>query len=322
MGRALGLQVAEPRFTHEALMYAGLTDFLAQTVPFVAAAVNASEPVLVALPQVRVSALQQALGARAEAVQFLHMEQIGRNPGRIISEWHRFVDRRPDDGRPVHGIGEPIWAERSPDELAECHLHESLLNEAFEHTSGFTLVCPYDTAGLDAQAIEKARRTHPVLRREGSSSASADYSPGAVREQHFRETFGPPPTDAQVVLISGRGPQPGFAALRRLIAEHANSCGLPEPRVRDLVLAVHEMIVNALQHDEQASLRLWREDDVAACEVQNAAALQDPMVGRRYPGHAALSGRGLWLVNQLADLVQIRSTENGTSIRVRVAASR
>lgn len=303
-------------------MYAGLADFLAQTVPFIADAVDANEPVLVALPHVRVGALQRALGARAEAVQFLHMEQIGRNPGRIISEWHRFVERRPDDGRRVHGVGEPIWAERNAAELAECHLHESLLNEAFEHTSGFTLLCPYDTAGLDAQTVEKAQRTHPLLRRKGSSSTSAHYSPGTVREQHFRETFGPPPTNAKVVPISGRGPQPPLAALRRLVAEHASTCGLTEARVRDLVLAVHEVIVNAVQHDERASLRLWREDDVAVCEVQNAAALQDPMAGRRYPGHAALSGRGLWLVNQLCDLVQVRSFENGTAVRLRVRAGR
>ncbi len=303
-------------------MYAGISDFLAQTVPFVADAVDAREPVLVALPQVRVGALRQALGARADAVQFLHMEQVGRNPGRIISEWHRFVERRPDDGRPIRGIGEPIWVERNPAELAQCHLHESLLNEAFEDTPGFTLLCPYDTAGLDARTVDDARRTHPLIRREASSSTSAHYSPAAVRELHFREAFSPPPRDVRVVPISGRTPQPPFAGLRRLVAEHADSCGLTPPRVRDLVLAVHEVIVNAVQHDEHATLRLWRENDAAVCEVQNAATLQDPMAGRRYPGHAALSGRGLWLTHQLCDLVQIRSTDYGTVVRLWVAASR
>ena len=31
----------------------------------------------------------------------------------------------------MRGIGEPIWADRRPDELDECQLHESLINLAF-----------------------------------------------------------------------------------------------------------------------------------------------------------------------------------------------
>jgi hypothetical protein len=33
------------------------------------------------------------------------------------------------------------------------------------------------------------------------------------------------------------------------------------------------------------------------------------------------SGRGLWLVNQLCDLVQIRSGPSGTTIRVHMATA-
>ena len=51
-------------------------------------------------------------------------------------------------GRPMRGIGEPIWAERSPAELVECQRHESLLNVAFAGSAGFYLMCPYDTTSL------------------------------------------------------------------------------------------------------------------------------------------------------------------------------
>ena len=60
------------------------------------------------------------------------MEVIGRNPARIIPAWRRFVaDHATEDGGGMRGIGEPIWAERALDELAECQLHEWLLNLAF-----------------------------------------------------------------------------------------------------------------------------------------------------------------------------------------------
>ena len=40
------------------------------------------------------------------------------------------------------------------------------------------------------------------------------------------------------------------------------------------------------------------------------------------PGPERLSGRGLWLVNQLCDLVQVRSGEHGTTVRVRIDLQR
>lgn len=316
------LQVAPAGFAHEALMYAGLADFLAQTVPFLAEGVDAGEPALVALPQVRVDALRQALGSRAADVQFAPMERIGRNPSRIISEWHAFVDRRPADGRPIRGIGEPIWATRSPAELAECHMHESLLNEAFADAPAFTLLCPYDTDDLDAATLHNAQCTHPLVRRDAESTPSPSYAPDAIREHHLGDPLPPTPARARLVTVHRQGPRPPLRTLRRLVAEHALSSGTAPGRVNDLVLAVHEVIVNAIAHDESASLALWREDDAVVCEVRNATAFDDPMAGRRYPGHAPRSGRGLWLVNQICDLVQVRSGEHGTTVRVRVGAGR
>ncbi len=46
--------------------------------------------------------------------------------------------------RPVRGIGEPVNDRRTGAELAECQVHEELLNVAFEGGSPFWLLCPYD----------------------------------------------------------------------------------------------------------------------------------------------------------------------------------
>jgi anti-sigma regulatory factor (Ser/Thr protein kinase) len=42
------------------------------------------------------------------------------------------------------------------------------------------------------------------------------------------------------------------------------------------------------------------------------------MVGRVRPAGGQRTGRGLWLANQLADLVQVRSNGNGTVVRVHI----
>ncbi|MDT7546043.1 MAG: hypothetical protein QOE99_2153 [Actinomycetota bacterium] len=318
---SVSADVARPGFDHEALVYSGSADFLAGTVPFITGGLDADEPVLVALPRVRVHLLREALGDRAADVAFLEMEDIGRNPACIIPAWRAFLDERPVDGRPVRGIGEPIWAARSSAELDECHLHESLLNEAFHDTPAFTLLCPYDTTTLDPAVVDEARRTHPVLLSQGSRAASNLYAAVDVREARFRAALPQPTTTMVEISIVGTRLPRDLRGFRRRVAQHGADCNLSQQRIEDLVLVVDELIVNAVRHGGgNGSLRMWRDGDAAVCEVRDTgAALNNAMAGRVNPGHVGTGGRGLWIVNQICDLVQIRSTGDGTVVRVQVA---
>ena len=94
---------------------------------------------------------------------FADMADVGTNPARIIPAWREFVDAHAGQGRRLRGIGEPIWAERSPDELVECQRHEALLNLAFAGAEDFWLLCPYDVDALGADVIDKAHRSHPAV---------------------------------------------------------------------------------------------------------------------------------------------------------------
>jgi len=51
-------------------------------------------------------------------------------------------------------------------------------------------------------------------------------------------------------------------------------------------------------------------------EVTDGGHIDDPLVGRRMPLPLASGGRGVYLVNQLCDLVQIRSSPKGTTVRI------
>ena len=54
------------------------------------------------------------------------------------------------------------------------------------------------------------------------------------------------------------------------------------------------------------------------CEVRDEGRVSDPLVGRVRPTIDRRDGRGLWLVHQLCDLVQIRSGDDGTVVRAHV----
>jgi hypothetical protein len=57
------------------------------------------------------------------------------------------------------------------------------------------------------------------------------------------------------------------------------------------------------------------------CEVADTGYITDPLVGRRRPTSRQLHGRGLWLVQQLCDLVQVRTEPGSTVVRVQVPLS-
>ena len=155
-------------------------------VPFVRDGLARQEPVMVAVAEPRLRALRSALGEDAERVVFADMADLGHNPALIIPAWRDFTDRHSGTGRPVRGIGEPIWATRRPEEIVEAQLHEALLNMAVPPDIPLWLLCPYDTAALDEQVLAEAHRSHPVIVDSGDYRGSTGYG-GAV---HVEELFG------------------------------------------------------------------------------------------------------------------------------------
>jgi anti-sigma regulatory factor (Ser/Thr protein kinase) len=298
----------EQTFRHEALFYAGEDEFLAGIVPFVRDAVAAEEPILVAVDDAKIRAIEVELNGESEAVRFADMEQIGRNPA-----WHEFLAEHAPDGRPVRGVGEPIWAGRSEVELVECHQHESLLNLAFADTPSFRLVCPYDAAALDDEVLEEARHTHPLIVQDDAIRTSDAYvAPGMGPGPFDGELPGPRAEPAEVRFDRSR-----LRVVRQFIAEHAERAGLSDDRKSDLVLAVSELASNSVLHGGGAgTVRVWREQTGLVCEVQDAGRLEGPLLGRQRPNGHQSSGRGLWLVNHLCDLVQMRSFPSGNVIRL------
>jgi len=301
-------------FRHEALFYAGLDEFRDCMVDFIGDGVDAGEPVLVVVSATKVAMLEAALGPKAKGVQFADMAAVGQNPARIIPVWKDFVAHHGGPGRPMRGVGEPAYAERSPDEMVECRSHESLLNLAFADSPGWWLLCPYDTTTLDPAVVADARRTHPYVMAGGECAGSDCFD--AEGTLHSLELpLAEPPFRPQELPFHRRR----LSEVRGFVARHAVACGLPAIRIHDLVLAVHELAINSLRHGGgDGIVRLWRDGASVVCEVRDSGVIREPLIGRHRPALEQESGRGLWLVNQLCDLVQVRSSAAGSVIRLRM----
>jgi anti-sigma regulatory factor (Ser/Thr protein kinase) len=307
-------------FSHEVLLYAGARDFVEQTAAFIREGLSDGEPVLVMVRAGKIERLRAELGADAEHVSFSDMGEAGRNPGRIISAWSDFAAGHLRPGVRLRGIGEPIWAGRSPDELVECQHHESLLNLAFGHADGFRLLCPYDIEALPPDVIEEARRSHPLILDGDLRRESRDYR-GTEEIAAPRRSLPPPASPSEEMGFQ----QTSLAAVRRFVSGRAADAGLEPDKTADLVIAVNEAASNSVRHGGgEGVVRVWRGDDSLVCEVRDRGRIDQPLVGRRRPEPGSQGGHGLWMANQLCDLVQLRTRRTGTVVRMhmRLASAR
>ena len=85
-----------------------------------------------------------------------------------------------------------------------------------------------------------------------------------------------------------------------------------------MVQSVSEIATNSVRHGGgQGEHRAWRDGGSLVCEVSDAGHITSPLAGRLPPARDGGAGGGLWLANQLCDLVQICSSPSGTAIRLR-----
>ncbi|MFE9770609.1 anti-sigma factor RsbA family regulatory protein [Streptomyces sp. NPDC005931] len=298
-------------FAHPALFYRDEREYLDGTVSFVREGLAAGDPVAVAVPAANLRLIRDALGADAVAVRMLDMQEAGRNPGRIIPGVLRaFADAQPE-GRHVRIIGEPIWAGRSPAEYPACVQHEALINAAFRGRSA-TILCPYDAVRLPEDVLAEAHATHPTVIPDASRPIrdSEAYAPQEVVAR-WNRPLPPVPGALTFPFVSDT-----LSRARHIATDEGRRLGLKGIRLEDLALATAELTTNSVVHGGGSGvLRVWEEDGHVLCEVRDRGRLTDPLAGRRPASRDQRGGRGLLLVNMIADLVRVHTGPEGTTVR-------
>lgn len=302
--------VPPPGLRHDALLYAHDRDYLDAVGAFVAAGRAAGEPVLVTVPTHRLPLVRPLLDP-LDGVELADMAVVGRNPAAIIPSTLRDFVRR-FSGRRVRLIGESLWPGRRTAVYPHCVAHEAMINLALaDHP--VTVRCLFDRSRLPAAALADTGRTHPRLVSGGVARVSAGYlRPQAVLDR-LAGPLPPAPGEAVTLLVD----LAGLGALRAAVATVAAAAGLAEDRIDDLRIAVTELASNALTHGSgQVTARCWVAAGELLCEVSGRGELTDPLAGRIPPPVDGVRGRGLLLVHQLCDLVDIHTADGTTTVRL------
>lgn len=307
------------KLVHQAFEYSSREGFVAAMAPFMRDGLERGDRLFAATSGANIAALREELGDVAAAIDFRDADEWYRQPYRTLYAYSRYVDEHADgSGRVVRVIGEPVWHGRSPAATREWARYESALNVAFASSPAW-IVCPYDTTALPEEILAHARLTHPEVLAGGHARPSGDFLP----PQHFfaalfaAEEAGPPVGAARLELA-----EDDFTSVRSFVAAEAARAGLGPERVDDLVLAVNELVTNGARHGSHpVSVSIWRDDNELVCEVEDAGlGLPDPLIGCSPPPPTSVSGRGLWIVRQICDSLDVLpSPMGGVALRARLA---
>jgi anti-sigma regulatory factor (Ser/Thr protein kinase) len=306
-GRAVS-DTRDDSLRHVAFFYRDQAERRAQILSLVRDGMARGEPTFVALPGDEARLLAEQLDGEPGELLYADIGDVGRNPARLIPEVRAFIDKHTNQR--VLVVGEACWPGRSPAELREATRHEALVNLAFAR-SAVTITCAYDANCLPPSAITDATWTHPEYLLSGQPVTAPDHRPAWGVPSDCDQPLPPPPASAESLAYDT-----DLAPVRRLVERHARGSALTPDRVADLVLAASEVAANTLDHTSSGgTFRIWLDGDEILCEVHDRGWITDPLAGRVRRGPDG-RGHGLYLVNQVCDLVEIRTGSAGTTIRM------
>jgi anti-sigma regulatory factor (Ser/Thr protein kinase) len=123
---------------------------------------------------------------------------------------------------------------------------------------------------------------------------------------------------ARPLLLDQQFDAGSLGSMRAAVAAHAAAAGLAASRVRDAVIAAHELAANVIRHGTGSGrIRQWTDGKRLHCHVSDpgrpALPAADPVNQKPW---LAEHGHGLWLVSQIADQVAIRRGHGSVDVTI------
>lgn len=296
-------------FGHEIFAYDSDDEVRDRCVPFVEEAVAEDQPVVVvAGAEVRELLEPQRRAAPGLFPLWESAESMWAGAAATLAAYHRAMEPLLEAGRPWRLVGQPVWlAWPGGDAWSR---FEAVVNEAFAEYPYYSL-CLHDTRRLDDGVVGNQRQVHPWAWDGSRPSPNPDYVPTTEYLLQAQPPWGPPPTGVRRRRITdARSALSGLEAM-------VDGTGTPRQR-EETLLAVYELVTNALKASGEAVVTHWHTDATSVWEVaDDGPGLHDPAMGLAPPpSGAAEGGRGLWLARSLADDSAIRGRGPGTAVRL------
>ncbi|WP_410614168.1 anti-sigma factor RsbA family regulatory protein [Amycolatopsis sp. lyj-109] len=298
-------------YDHAAVHYSGDDELLAVAVPFLEGGLAAGEPTVVSMEPERAELVRAALPPSAR-VEYLSIGDLYERPAAAIKSYRKLMAGFVDGGAAgIRVFGElPRTAiDSSWDWWAR---YESAVNHAYDE---FPLrgMCAYDTRTTPRHVLDDVARTHPFVATPGGHHPNTGYvdPPSFLADPRPMK---PLPIEGTAPLAELTDPRPADA--RRAVLATA-PVDLPAAEVDDLVLAVSEIVDNALRYGRPpVRVRVWAGAGQMVVSVHDAGAGPgDPFAGL-LPADRSIGGRGLWIVHQICSQVTLHRDETGFTARL------
>ena len=302
-------------FRHEALLYSAADELVEVAARFLREGLDAGDAAVVAVGPDRSEPLREALGDDPRVLVLERRSLYRSRTAGAITSVRRLAAEHAPPGRRVRVVGEVDLGSTAADRQ-EWQRYESVINEAFASEPLWGL-CAFDAGRLPPSVLDAARQTHPYLRTPAGSVPNAehvdpaDYLTALPVPDEPLERTSPLLADDDVLDPIG---------LRRALRGRLAAVDGPADVVEDFLLAVDEMVSNAVRHGRPpVGVRLWAAAGRLVCTVRDAGRGWSAPFAGYGPAHGddlAAGGMGLWLARQLCDRVAIRSDEQGVAVRL------
>ncbi|MGN6131676.1 MAG: anti-sigma factor RsbA family regulatory protein [Nocardioidaceae bacterium] len=297
--------------SHSAMIYRGTDEFVSGVSRFVREGIGAGDRVLVLAPAEKLHRLERELGVGAGMVDLHDADDAYRPQARAIQMAMTYLDEQP--ARRTRLVAEQRLTERNDVELAAYVRQEAAANALYQ-SFPVGMLCPYDADTVPGQVLTACRKTHGGLLEGDRLLPNAEYvEPRTYLTESFTASATPPSADVFTCETVD-----DLATARQLVQGEAVKAQLGWDTTGDLVLAVNEVLTNAITHGRPpARLSVYRDGPALACHVHDLGhGLTDPLVGYFPPPQEPTSGRGLWLARQLCDSVEIGTDDSGSHVRL------
>jgi anti-sigma regulatory factor (Ser/Thr protein kinase) len=332
----LGIETLTGRRAEHAVVFYRDDDQLAEMVGrYLLPAVQDLAPVLVVATPDHIRSIEARLAdagadlgvARARGL-FLVLDAAEAIRGFMIADWPDpagfwraitpLLREAARARRPVRVYGEMVALLWEADLVSAAIEVEAMWNELTAQYD-FSLLCGYSQRSVGGDGylddVTEVCRLHTHVIGAPPGAGIDSLARSATSGSWIDQPLSSPPADAVVLRYRA-----DLAYVREFAAVHGRQAGLPPHRVNDLILAVGELTANTLAHTSgPGTLTLWVTGTEVVCQIQDQGQINAQVTSRTRPDAAALDGgRGLWLVHQVCDLVEMRSGEAGTTVRVHI----
>jgi len=296
---------------HALLRYHSPESLCAGAVPYVREGLARDEAVIVVVSAEVEQVLRPALGDDATRVRWQAGEVSYGRLGVMFEGFRRFLAEQRAAGALMRLLAQNDTL-GTEERMAAYLRFEAMANEVYR-PYGYRWACLYDTRAHSAQMLRQVSQVHPrLLEHDGREIPNNDY----LEPSAYLARSGPPPPPPAAVQLDLPVTGPGeLAVVRRLLRRWADLHGTGE-HAGDVVVAVGEVVTNALQHGRPpVRVRAWTADGLARVHVHDRGQGPIPATaGYHRPVRVLDRGYGLWVARHLADVVTTHTDRRGTAI--------